>query len=47
MTVPSAQDILVHKSSDTLELKPLYVGAFEYQKLMEKLKKDKKTHGNS
>ena len=30
------------KSSDTLDLKPLYVGASEYQKLMDKLKKKKK-----
>ena len=39
------EELKAFKSSDTLDLKPLYVGASEYQKLMDKLKK--KNQGNN
>jgi len=35
------QELLAYKSSDTLELKPRYLGDKEYQRLMDKLKKKK------
>jgi hypothetical protein len=40
-----AELLLAHRSSDTLDLKPLYLGDKEYQRLMSKLKK--KTNAES
>lgn len=39
------EELRAYQSSDTLDLKPLYVGATEYQRLMDKLKK--KNQGNN
>jgi hypothetical protein len=37
----NTDELKAYKSSDTLELKPLYLGAKEYQRLMDELKKKK------
>lgn len=46
MSNPEQESLLVHKSSDTLDLKPLYLGSQEYQRLMDKLKKKKTGSGS-
>jgi hypothetical protein len=38
-------ELVAVRSTDTLDLKPLYVGAQEYERLMEKLKKKKNLVG--
>jgi hypothetical protein len=42
MESESIRELQITRSTDTLDLKPLYVGAQEYERLMDKLKKKKK-----